>query len=303
MAQGKTNPYENPATGATRPANQIGGYEYLQRAEGKSLLETAFDLSKPVIDNPDNYTSAQKMAIPFTKLRQGEGTWYNSGTYGLELKDSDWSGDSGYFTATVQSGWEIAFVMITENNDYFEDNTDSPRSKTNWEDDSTYDSKLDNLSKDSPIWVQDNAEFSDSRAAFILVGDDDDYVSVDIDDEVKGIANFQVRIGGVKYASDASKMDNETKIGIKWCRRWNPNMPVIEDIPEDEQEDDGATIDPEEVEDESGQGDGDNEGDGDGDGDGDGEDEEDEDYSIFLVVGSVALVIVGSYLVLTRGDA
>lgn len=302
MAQGKPDPYANPATGATRPANQIGGYEYLQRADGKSLLETAFDLSKPVLDNPDNYTAAQKEAIPFAKLRQGAGNWTDSATYGLELTDSDWSGDSGWFTARVNEGWEVAFVMLTENNDYFEDNTSSPRSKTDWTADSTYNEKLDNLTKDTPIWVQNNAEFTDSRAAFILIGDDEDYVSVDIDDEVKGIANFQVRIDGVKYASDAGKMDNETKIGIKWCRRWNPNMPVVEDIPPEKQEDDGEAITEDELEDESGQGDGDGDNDGDGDGDGDGSnDDEDEDYSVFLVVGAVGVVVAGSWYVLTRG--
>ncbi len=303
MVQGKPNPYKNPATGATRPANQIGGYEYLQRAEGKSLLETAFDVSKDVVDNPDNYTQAQKDAVPFKKAQVGNKEWYDSSTYGLELDDKDFSGDSGFFTAKVNDGWEVAFVMLTENNDYFEDNVNSPRSATKWNDDSTWYEKLDNLSKDTPIWVQDNSEFSDSRACFILVGDNDDYVSVDIDDEVSGISNFQVRIDSTKYVSNAGKIDNETKLGIKWCRRWNPNMPMVEDIPQDKQEDDGEAITEDDIEDESGQGEGDNDDNDNDDNDGDGGDDEkdDENYSIFLVLGGITLILVGSFVFLRGG--
>ena len=307
MVQGKPDPYKNPATGATRPTNQIGGYEYLQRAEGKSLLETAFDVSKDVVDNPDNYTQAQQDAVPFKSARVGNKDWYDSSTYGLELKDSDWSGDSGFFHAKVNDGWEVAFVMLTENNDYFEDNVESPRSNTNWTGSSTWFEKLDNLSKDQPIWVQDNAETSDSRACFILVGDNDDYVSVDIDDEVKGISNFQVRIDGVKFVSNAGKIDNETFIGIKWCRRWNPNMPMVDDIPEEKQEDDGEEITEDDIEEESGQkepeeDDGDND-DGDDDGDDEDDTDDDENYSIFLVLGGITLILVASFLFLRGGSS
>lgn len=305
MVQGKPDPYKNPATGATRPTNQIGGYEYLQRAEGKSLLETAFDVSKDVVDNPDNYTQAQQDAVPFKSARVGNKDWYDSATYGLELEDNDWGKDSGFFHAKVNDGWEIAFVMLTENNDYFEDNVNAPKSTTNWSDkDSTWFEKLDNLTKDTPIWVQDNAETTDSRACFILVGNDDDYLSVDIDDDVKGISNFQVRIDDTKYVSNAGKIDNETKIGIKWCRRWNPNMPMVDDIPEDKQEDDGEAITEDDVEEESGQSEGDDEDDGDNDDDdGDGGDTEDDDenYSIFLVLGSITLILVGAFVFLRGG--
>ena len=114
----------------------------------------------------------------------------------LLLDDSDVYGTSGYFKATLKSGWMVQFNLLTENENYFTQSVDT--------------ALLDRLDfDDSPsgFWTEE-LDFS--------LYQEDDRIHIDIDNESSDVAQFAIISGGVKYTVDSpSKMDNEAKVWLR----------------------------------------------------------------------------------------
>jgi hypothetical protein len=147
-------------------------------------------------------------------------------------------GTSGYVSLKMQQGWQGLFYVRSENNDFFEDNTLDETQYGNWNNDASFLNELgeafSQLEGEYPsIWVQDNAEFSDSRTIFGLGGGD--HLSFDVDGETGSVAQARVRIRGIDYI-DNTEMSNELYITCLWLRKWNPDK--VEPDPQDDDDDD-----------------------------------------------------------------
>ena len=142
---------------------------------------------------------------------------YSNSDNTLKLIDSDGWTTSGYVSLKMADGFQGLFLLRTENNDFFED-YGLENIKSDWK---TADDHAEELEGQWPtVWVQDDAEFSDSRTMFGL--DSGDYVSIDIDAESGDAAQMRVRLGGVDYF-DNQKHDNEVFLTMLWIRKWNPD--------------------------------------------------------------------------------
>tara|TARA_R110000824_G_scaffold99927_1_gene237571 strand:+ start:7717 stop:8409 length:693 start_codon:yes stop_codon:yes gene_type:complete len=114
----------------------------------------------------------------------------------LLLDNSDTYGTSGYFKATLKSGWMVQFNLLTENENYFTQSVDT--------------ALLDRLDfDDSPSgWWTEELDFS--------LYQEGDYISIDIDNESSQVGQFSIVIGGVRYTIDSpSNMNNEAKVWLR----------------------------------------------------------------------------------------
>lgn len=102
----------------------------------------------------------------------------------------------------VASGYKVRFVVQTENNNYWEDNSD-----------------LD--------WWQDQARFTRADNTYATLdgnSDPKDYLSIDIDEEYLGVANFRLRENGVmRNNASPENPDNEVRV---WVYEWYKWMEV-----------------------------------------------------------------------------
>lgn len=208
----KPNPYQ--FIDGTTPYQNRGRFEYFSGS-----LKTAIETSR-----------SGEAGSPFSKVVIGGDREYTNSNNTLKLIDSDGFTTSGIISLKMADGFQGLFLMRTENNDFFEDyNLEGISS--DW---TNVDNHVEELEGEWPtVWVQDDAEFSDSRTIFGL--DSGDYVSVDIDAESSEAAQMRVRIGGVDYF-DNRKHDNEVYLTMLWIRKWNPDF--IRPMPEDDQEED-----------------------------------------------------------------
>ena len=151
---------------------------------------------------------------------------YQNANNTLKL-ESVFRGTSGYVSLKMKTGFQSLFRILTENNDYFEDNALSSI-KSDWNDTADV---LDRLEENGwpSMWIQDDAEFSDSRAVFGL--DEGDYVSIDVDGESSRVAQMRIRLSGVDFIN-GKELSNETFLTKLWVRKWDPNLPNPNITPE-----------------------------------------------------------------------
>jgi len=210
----------------TRPSDGIGRFEYFQGTL-KQAVESGV---------------ANTAGSPFSNAKLGGSKdWQSSNTFGtdsrIKLIDNDGDTASGYITLKLADNWQGLFYVKTENNDFFQDNV-----KENWVEDNwtnadgfieEFGEAVNLLETEGwpSVWVQNNAENSDSRMIFGL--DSTDYFSFDIDDESNNAAQARVRIGGDDYLSN-TEADDEIWITCVFLRYWNdayiwPALPENDD--------------------------------------------------------------------------
>ena len=201
------DPHTDIDGGNSRPSDGQGAWVYW----GRSFKEAFSESRDSSVSNP-----------PFKASEGPDGLrdWQASDNR-LKLIDSDWSAESGQVFFRLNDGWQMLVYMKTENDDYFEDNS-SDRIRSNWRDKEYHAGELADETWPT-VWVQDDAEFSDSRTMFVLNGDDDDYVSVDIDAEDSSIGQMRVRLDGEQYFSNTA-VDDEVWITMVWLRRWDSSI-------------------------------------------------------------------------------
>ena len=126
---------------------------------------------------------------------------YNTTKYGkhegLELDNFGFlSGTSGAAHFKCGKNWKIQMLVYTENYDYTEDNVDN-------------DDLVDDIG---------NA-LGDSYVVFTLT--EDGYVSVDVNSDHKGIANFNIRKDGSRFIfKDSPAVNNEAKLVVLKTWHW-----------------------------------------------------------------------------------
>ena len=239
------------------------------------------------------------------------------GTGMVQLNDNDTFGKSAALYFKMGDNWRAKVGVLTNNGEYFTDNLKDTFLGTDYVEVQevgllSQSSIATAMGFEDTFWdTQLNAE---SAMAVAMTGGD--YMSIDIDEEFSDIYRFRLKINGsFRNTSDPEKFDADTYIGLIKLEHYeelgtgsdeeisndnsvlDPFNPTNIDYDGDitAQDTDGGggfTIDPCPegytligntcVKD-------------------DDPPEDEEDYSIFLVLGAVAVVVVGSYLVLTRG--
>ena len=200
------------------------------------------------------WTGSMKQAIadskngvagsPFETVRSNNLKYQDTSTFGddrrVKLTDSDspFGSTSSWLTLTLKPGWQGLFYIKTENNDFFEDYVQGDYVSDGWNNDDPFTEELreatDLLSEAGypSIWIQDNAEISDSRAIVALDGDNADYFSFDIDSKSSNVGQARIRIDGDQYLSN-KEIDNEVFITLVWLRKWNPDAVIARAAPDD----------------------------------------------------------------------
>lgn len=109
----------------------------------------------------------------------------------LEDKDTPFGKPSGAVKLVVAKDWRVKLWIGTDNNNYWDDN-----------------SELENLVQRDGLDRQD-------VIIVTLDGNDDDYLSIDIDQQFSGINNFRLRSGGVmRNDSQTKDINDEVRIAI-----------------------------------------------------------------------------------------
>ena len=293
MPTSTPDPFENlDGSVNTRPSDGRGRWVYWGRSF-RAAISDSKDSSTP---NP-----------PFKSVigPSSNKTWQLDDNR-LKLIDSDGFTDSGQVSFKLSDGWQMLVYMRTENTDYFDDNTpDAIRGE--WVDVETHAEEIGERSWPS-IWVQETTgiSFEDSRTVFVMNGDTDDYVSVDIDAENAQVGQMRVRLDGEQFVSN-TQVDDEVWITMEWLRYWDASY-VWDDPDQDRppvecgsgfvyDPDSGSCVrsetdpDPDPDADSNGTG-----------GSGDGSQDQDfPEVNQFLIWGAVALVIWGSIMIARRG--
>jgi len=121
----------------------------------------------------------------------------------LLLKDNDVPfSNSSAAKMVVAPGWRVTVQMATDNNNYWDDNTKGTING--------YNAKTTATNRQDFITV-------------VLNGDDGDYISIDLDEEFSGIANFRIRSGGSMINADSPKnIDDEVRIRLVKVEHWEP---------------------------------------------------------------------------------
>lgn len=167
--------------------------------------------------------------LPFEDIEvKGNYSWQDGGEL-IRLDESYWS-DSGAFHCKPKSGYMLIMRIATENTDFFQDQIKD-----------TYEYKGGDNESDPPSdvdWVkevytyEDTAFFSEnqSNVIFTLYGDTDprDYVSLDVDGDISGIANFKIRKNGDQIAVSAETSD-DTFVRLMGAYVWDANATATSD--------------------------------------------------------------------------
>jgi hypothetical protein len=189
-------------------------------------------MKKAISDSKDGVDGS-----PFESVRTNNLRYQDSGTYGddrrVKLIDSDYLATSSWLTFTLKPGWQGLFYIKTANNDFFEDYVSGDYVSDKWNNSDSFTEEIreatDLLSEAGypSIWVQDNAEITDSRAIVALDGDNADYISFDIDSESSNVGQARIRIDGDQYLSN-QEIDKDVWITLVWLRKWNPDATIAE---------------------------------------------------------------------------
>ena len=205
----KPTPYQfifggNPSTGT-------GQFEYYTGS-----------LKKAIQDSNEG-----KAGSPFINVKRGGRISYQSSDNRVKLEDSIGSGE-GYLSVRMAEGFQGLFYLRTANNDFTEDNVQLDHISSDWNDSDSWSENMMDVKGDlanswPSVWVQDNAELTDSRTVFGL--DSGDYMSFDVDSNSGDVAQFRVRIGGDDYFSN-TEADADIWITKVWIRKWVPSKPA-----------------------------------------------------------------------------
>ena len=217
---------------ATKPP--FNPYQFIDRTQpnqrkGQFVYYTASlkDLIQSHIDGDPN--------SPFSNVEIGGTRSFDEGNNRL-LLESVVFGTSGFVSLKMADNFQAIFYARTENNDYFEDQN-LVGITSDWID--TTDARERLAAEGWPsVWVQDDAEFSDSRTVFGL--DSGDYVSIDVDGESSKVAQMRVRLSGVDYFNNR-EISNEVFLWKLWVRKWEPELPNPDFVEEDGGGNDGDT--------------------------------------------------------------
>jgi hypothetical protein len=208
----KPKPFDDIYGRGDRPNDQVGAWQYFNGS------------FKEAID----YSGDNK---PFTTIGPDGGYSYETDKI-LKL-ESYYSATSGYVSIKLNNGWMGQFLVTSENNDFFEDASqsgtkDGANVTRDWR---TIDGSQHDLAEyEYPtVWIQDDAEASDSRAMFVLDGDNGDYLSFDVDGESNDVAQARIHLDGENYISNTESSD-ELFIRMIWLRRWDPDYTSIDEI-------------------------------------------------------------------------
>lgn len=210
MAQNaKPNPYQFIFGG--NPSSGTGQFEYYTGS-----------LKKAIQDSKDG-----KAGAPFIKVVRGGAVSFQSNDSRVKLSDTLGDGE-GYLSFTLAEGFQALFYLKTANNDFTEDNVALDHIKSDWDNSESWSAQVNEIKGDlagswPSVWVQDNAEFSDSRTIFGL--DSGDYCSFDVDSNSGDVAQFRVRIGGDDYFSN-TEADADIWLTKLWIRKWVPSKPA-----------------------------------------------------------------------------
>jgi hypothetical protein len=210
MAQNsKPNPYQyifgsNPTTGT-------GQFEYYTGT-----------LKKAIQDSKDGVAGA-----PFIRVVRGGAVSYQNSDQRVKLSDTVGSGE-GYLSLTLAENFQALFYLKTANNDFTEDNVSLDHISSDWNGSDSWSENMTEIKGDlsgswPSVWVQDNAEATDSRTVFGL--DSGDYCSFDVDSNSGDVAQFRVRIGGDDYFSN-TEADNDIWMTKVWIRKWVASKPA-----------------------------------------------------------------------------
>jgi len=154
--------------------------------------------------------------------------WQDGGEL-IRLDESYWSA-SGAFHCKPKNGYMLIMRVATENTDFFQDQIKD-----------TYEYKGDDNESDPPSdvdWVkevytyEDTAFFAEnqSNVIFTLYGDTDprDYISIDVDGDHSGIADFKIRKNGNQIAVSA-EMSDDTFVRLMGAYVWDENAVATSD--------------------------------------------------------------------------
>ena len=115
----------------------------------------------------------------------------------LEDKDQPFGKSSGAVKLVPARNWRVKLWIGTDNNNYWKDN-----------------SELENIVQRSGLDRQD-------VIIVTLDGNDDDYLSIDIDQQFSGINNFRLRSGGIMRNDSTTKdINDEVRIAILSAEHW-----------------------------------------------------------------------------------
>ena len=221
-----------------------------------------------------------------------------NGTGMVQLNDNDGFGKSAALYFKVGDNWRMKVGIATDNNGYFTDNLKPSFVKTDYvsvEEVTQLSSSPIAVSMGFPDTWFDTILSSESVMAVAMTGGD--YLSIDIDEEYDDIYRFRLKINGSFRNKDSpEQLDANTYIGLIKLEHYeelgsgddteidNDNSvldPFDSDVIDFDGDLDVDPVDDPIVEEE--------------------EVEEDANYSVLIVLGSVMLIIFGSYYVLTRG--
>ena len=157
---------------------------------------------------------------PFKNIIQGGSNNSFTPHGSLRLNNSDTWGTSGSFHAKLADKWMVKINLWSDNFEYFEDNL--KENKINRFDDESFSGNGDGYTD----WIN-----------FWLI-EENDYFSLDIDNERSDTAQLKVVIEGVTYTiSNPPSSDNEAKVWLKEVWHWNPTYGTIAYVPESEDND------------------------------------------------------------------
>ena len=177
---------------------------------GKWVAVSYSDTLKSVINKYDD-----GLPQPFKNIIQGGSNNSFTSHGSLRLDNSDTWGTSGSFHAKLAKNWMVKINLWSDNFNYFEDNLK--------------DNKIDRFDDDS---FSGNGDGYTDWINFWLI-EENDYFSLDIDNERSDTAQLKVVIEGVTYtSSNPPNSDNEAKVWLKEVWHWNPTFGTIAYTPE-----------------------------------------------------------------------
>lgn len=162
----------------------------------------------------------------------------------IELQHFHTKSTDGRIKLNVKAGWQVAMVMQTDNNDFFADYVEGDYVGYDGfgGDAQTTGGKL-RLLENKPadtVAINDENQWTNSEAVFVLNGDTGDYLSVDIDSNNSTIAQMAVRLDGTQMFQNTNP-NNEVTLRMIWARVWDGDYPSIQQIANELNADDFET--------------------------------------------------------------
>lgn len=211
-------------------------YQFIDRTQPNQRKGQFVYYSASLKDLIQNHIDGSENS-PFEKVIIGGTRSFDQDGNRLEL-ESVVFGTSGFVSLKMADNFQALFYARTENNDYFEDNAQNAISD-DWEGTTAEPRQMLADEGFPSVWVQDDAEFSDSRAVFGL--DSGDYVSIDVDGESGSVAQMRVRLSGVDYFNNR-EISNETYLSKLWIRKYEADLPNPDYIDDDQDDDQDEEI-------------------------------------------------------------